>query len=37
MSQVQVGGGGPDANDLPDSEKRSGLLGCLLLLPAAIW
>ena len=36
MSQVQ-GDGGEDAVDSPDSEKRGGLLGYLLLLPAAVW
>jgi spermidine/putrescine transport system permease protein len=38
MSQIQAGAsGGPDAPDLPETEKRGGLLGYLLLLPAAVW
>ena len=36
MSHVQVGGAGPET-ELPDSEKRGGYLGYLLLLPAALW
>ena len=38
MSSAQLGGGiaGPEP-DLPDSEKKGGFLGYLLLLPAALW
>ncbi len=37
MSQVQVQAERAAETELPDSEKRSGLLGYLLLLPAAFW
>ncbi len=36
MSQVQ-GSGGEDASDSSGSDKHGGLLGYLLLLPAAVW
>ena len=37
MSQVQVQADKGPETELPDSEKRSGILGYLLLLPASIW
>ena len=37
MSQVQVQAEKAAETELPDSEKRSGLLGYLLLLPAVAW